>query len=953
MARGDVRIVITVDDSGAVRAVRALGGEVEEISKKAEGFKRAWDGAFNSLHVAVGNLIADFTRLVSSEVFNFFRGSIDQAIEFEQATAGLRATVNAFVPDVVNLTEVMSDLTESGFLAPADAAESLRQLLSAGIGFPEAIEFIKKATQHARFFRQAGLSVGEAVVRTAQGIKMQNSVLTDSAGITKNLSVAWKEYAREVGKSVADLSDAEKAHAFVTIAMREMEKTLSGVDDSMLTAADRMALFKGRMREAQQEIGQALLPALNNLMDTFVEFLPRIKVLAEVIAAVPSAFELAVNAISLAMNSLAVAGLSVLEGLSKAVDFVRDKIVVVFEAFAGIGSKLPLVGDKFKQLSAALLNLPKGASETTRSLKSLREAFQEQIVRDSNKAVNAWNKMTKVLSQVGREGKKTADILAGGMGGSPMDQAGAKAEKLTKELKTLSQSLTQLHTAWARVGNGTATADAFFKQFGKTIENLDQQMKAGILPPLEEWPKQLRVIFEEFQRLASIEPFVPIEEGLRGIGEAMDQAMNDVNDLQTQLDVEFAESTIQSFKKVAEESVTAWDRMTHAMGELLADLLNQINGFISDFFAGLFGVGKGIVQFFGGIGAQIGASLKDTFTKVLPGILSQIGGSIAPVIGNIVGSLVGSLIGAIGKIFGGKSRVEKLVEQWNISKQLAEQISADADRIGNTWAAVMLHMDDIIREHGTGSIQDLNKATQDLHSVLSALDEGFITTEEAIETIGSGFQQLVDAMEKFGDVGNQQIIALMRDLQNRGLKVPEVLEFINKQVDKLAQSFEILSDAILRDGEITASEMQFIASTATAAFNEVIKNGGTFIEALSRISEPLKTLQQHFQELGIDAPKQLKKLFRLNRLVEANQELIQSIDAVRLGLEGLANVGALTAADVASAQDMLKQNFNELLEAGFKQNEALAMIAPTLEVLRTAAQNYGIALDEDTQKLIE
>lgn len=47
----------------------------------------------------------------------------------------------------------------------------------------------------AAFGRQSSLSLGEAVKSATEGIKNENSILVDNAGVTKNVSMMWEEYA--------------------------------------------------------------------------------------------------------------------------------------------------------------------------------------------------------------------------------------------------------------------------------------------------------------------------------------------------------------------------------------------------------------------------------------------------------------------------------------------------------------------------------------------------------------------------------------------------------------------------------------------------------------------------------------------------------------------------------------------------------------------------------------
>ena len=146
-------------------------------------------------------------------VIRLMKSSVDAAVLLENSLVGLRAVVERVGNSFHTARIFAEDFIKSGLINIADTAEGLKNLLSAGFGMDEATKMMNVLTDSAAFNRQGTLALGEAVVGATQGIKNQNSIMVDNAGITKNLSVMYKEYAQTIGKTAMTLTEAEKRQA--------------------------------------------------------------------------------------------------------------------------------------------------------------------------------------------------------------------------------------------------------------------------------------------------------------------------------------------------------------------------------------------------------------------------------------------------------------------------------------------------------------------------------------------------------------------------------------------------------------------------------------------------------------------------------------------------------------------------------------------------------------------
>jgi len=143
--------------------------------------------------------------LAAKKAFDY---AIDSASQLKATMIGLKTVSRAFGEDETQATEAAKKLAEDGLLTVKEAADGLKNLIPR-MGLGNAIKVMTGLKDAAAFNRQGFLSIGEAVVGAAGGIKNLNSVMVDNAGVTKNLSIIMKE----AGFSMQDLDDKSKKQA--------------------------------------------------------------------------------------------------------------------------------------------------------------------------------------------------------------------------------------------------------------------------------------------------------------------------------------------------------------------------------------------------------------------------------------------------------------------------------------------------------------------------------------------------------------------------------------------------------------------------------------------------------------------------------------------------------------------------------------------------------------------
>jgi hypothetical protein len=239
-----------------------MQGVAKETKEAGEEAQRSGD-KFENLSgvlatIGAGAALMGLVRTVKSLT--------EEAQQLTNAFKGLTEVSKAVGQNTGEVQAAVDDLVQRGFMTATEAADAFKTSLAAGYDLQESINLINALSDAAAYNRESHLQWGEAVVNAIRGIKMQESALTDSAGITTNLSVMYERYAATIGKSAAKLTDAEKMQAAYNGMMQEAALFAGNADTAMDGYAGTQAYFNQTLQTARVELGEAFIPVLNEIM---------------------------------------------------------------------------------------------------------------------------------------------------------------------------------------------------------------------------------------------------------------------------------------------------------------------------------------------------------------------------------------------------------------------------------------------------------------------------------------------------------------------------------------------------------------------------------------------------------------------------------------------------------------------------------------------------------------
>lgn len=259
---GKVIISTALDNS-------ALPKGVKEISGCLGGLK----GVVKSLGTAIGAAFSVMT------IVNFAKESVQAANELSDALTGLRSILDGQGRSFSDAEKFLQEYTADGLVPMTNAITAYKNLASRGYDDSQIRNTLVALKDAAAFGRQASYSMGDAVQSATEGLKNENSVLVDNAGVTKNVAKMWEEYAASIGTTANNLTQEQKILAEVNGIMEEtrfqagdaakVAGTLSGQLSQLSVNFNNLKVAVGN---ALKPIVESFLPVINAAVATLTRF---------------------------------------------------------------------------------------------------------------------------------------------------------------------------------------------------------------------------------------------------------------------------------------------------------------------------------------------------------------------------------------------------------------------------------------------------------------------------------------------------------------------------------------------------------------------------------------------------------------------------------------------------------------------------------------------------------
>lgn len=252
-----------------------------------QGFNNGTKDLSGQMKGLVTSIKAVGAAIAGSFVVKGIKSTIDAAEELQNAMTGLKSIMDGQGKSFSNAQKFINEYIADGLIPANNAITAYKNLALRGYDTSQIEAVLTALKDSATYGRQSAYTLGEAVQTASEGLKNENSILVDNAGVTKNVAKMWDDYAKSIGKSSVNLTTQEKIQAEVNGILEETKfqtgdaATYANSYSGQIARLNQQWLtFKQTMGNAFMTLAQAVLPILNNIMGTLIKFA---KVFANVI----------------------------------------------------------------------------------------------------------------------------------------------------------------------------------------------------------------------------------------------------------------------------------------------------------------------------------------------------------------------------------------------------------------------------------------------------------------------------------------------------------------------------------------------------------------------------------------------------------------------------------------------------------------------------------------------
>jgi hypothetical protein len=282
---GSIDVNIRADISNLQRGLNnmrtQLTGATSEVSRQTNSMA----SSFSSMATKLLGVTAAIAGLGKG-----FGDVIESYNKFESGNLGLKSILEAQGKDFGSAKGFIDNYISDGLVPLSDAVVAYKSLAARGYNDSQIKSTMTSLKDAAAFGRQAGLDIGSAVSGAAEGLKNENSMLVDNAGITKNVAKMWDDYAKSIGTTANKLTQQQKIQAEVSGIMTESKFQVGDASKYSATLGGQLATMGAQFEKLKTSIGAIFAPALSAVLPYITDAINGFSSLATSIASMSGGF---------------------------------------------------------------------------------------------------------------------------------------------------------------------------------------------------------------------------------------------------------------------------------------------------------------------------------------------------------------------------------------------------------------------------------------------------------------------------------------------------------------------------------------------------------------------------------------------------------------------------------------------------------------------------------------
>ena len=241
---GNVSMDLTLNKGNFNRMIKSAAGEA--------------DNAFSAAMGKIKGYVAGAFSVVA--ITKFTKASVDAASQMQSAWTGLKSIADGSGRSFAEAEKFISKYTKDGLVSINEATTAYKNLLSRGYDTTQIEKTMNALKDSAAFGRQANYQLGEAVVSATEGLKNENSILVDNAGVTKNVAKMWEDWAKAHNTTTNAMTQAQKIEAEYNGILAETKFQAGDAATYTKTFGGQVQQLKASFTSLKVAVGEVVIP---------------------------------------------------------------------------------------------------------------------------------------------------------------------------------------------------------------------------------------------------------------------------------------------------------------------------------------------------------------------------------------------------------------------------------------------------------------------------------------------------------------------------------------------------------------------------------------------------------------------------------------------------------------------------------------------------------------------
>lgn len=427
---------------------------------------------------------------------------LNVATETSNAWIGLNSILTGQGKSFDKAKQFINDYISDGLVPLNNAVAAYKNLTLRGYNSDQIQKTMNALKNSATFARQSTYSLGDAVQTATEGLKNENSVVVDNAGVTKNVAKMWEDYAKSIGKTTNNLTQAEKIQAEVNGILKETKfqsndatiyaQTYSGKLAQLNTA---FTTLKTSIGNVIQSLGKLFIPIITSAVNAVTKLFTAIAGLLSLFGLKADSVETVSNGIGDMANSAsnasdAISGIG--DSASKAAKKIKNSLAGFDEinklddnsdsnsgdsGSSGAGAISP--GIDFSKTDNQFSQV---AEKMKATLEKIFEPLKKAWEAEGQNVIDAWhNALDGIKTLMGAIGKSFAEIWTNGTAQTTIQLILKGFADILNIIGNVSRAFAN---AWNEGGKGTSIIQNLANAFNNVLAIIE-----SVLRTFAEWWK--------------------------------------------------------------------------------------------------------------------------------------------------------------------------------------------------------------------------------------------------------------------------------------------------------------------------------------------------------------------------------------------------------------------------------------------------------------------------------